>query len=153
MSQVPAFPRHPRTSRPRVRFSWHAGLAAAVAILVTGLAGDALGRPPPGADPNSPEAGWYRAARTPECWGCCDVADGRPVEARLDRASPLGWAVLLDGKWTPIPADTRATQCKMHDDGLSWTPTGDYPVHPAGHAVVWIYLGRIRCFSPPGSGT
>jgi hypothetical protein len=115
--------------------------------------GQAFAHPPPGADPNSPETAWYHAARTPECWGCCDVADGRPVQARPDPSSPLGWAVLLNGNWTPVPADTRATRCQPDRNGIDWLPAGEYPVNPAGHAVVWIYNGRIRCFSPPGSGT
>ncbi len=124
-SQVPAFPRHPRTSRPRVRFSWHAGLAAAVAILVTGLAGDALGRPPPGADPNSPEcgAGAARPARR-NAGAAEDVADGRPVEARPDRASPLGWAVPARRQMDADPQPTRGRRnARRHEDGLSLTPT------------------------------
>jgi hypothetical protein len=141
-----------RPPLPPARTRWRIPATITLSLLLANSAVDAFGRPPPGADPNSPEAIWYRTARTPECWGCCDVADGRPVLARPDATSSLGWAVLLDGTWTPVPRDTRATQCESHEDGIGWTPSGDYPVNPAGHAVVWIYLGRIRCFSPPGSG-
>jgi hypothetical protein len=127
-------------------------VAATASLLMALMIVAAVAHPPPGADPNSPEAEWYRAARTPQCWGCCDVADGRPVLARRDDSSPLGWAVLIDGTWTPIPGETRATQCETKPSGFGWIPVGNYPVNPAGHAVVWLYNGRIRCFSPPGSG-
>jgi hypothetical protein len=109
--------------------------------------------PPPHTDPTTPESQWYRGAMTPECYGCCDIADGRPVLARPDPASPLGWDVLLDGVWTPVPAGTRATRCADPVPPQGGEIRSDYPPHPAGYAVVWIYRGRIRCFSPPGTGS
>lgn len=122
---------------------------------IAGVLGSApvCAAPPPGADPNSPEAAWYRGADTQDCASCCDIADGRPVQARPDTTSPLGWAVFLDGTWVAIPVGTRATRCGTRDGATTWGTLGDYPAHPAGHAVVWIFQGQIRCFSPPGSGT
>ncbi len=111
--------------------------------------------PPPGTDLNSPESKWYEGAKTPDCLGCCSVADGQRVLARPDQESTLGWDVFLNGTWVPIPPDTRATQCSdpLNDRaGGGYKPLGPYPPHPTGGAVVWIYEGKIRCFSPPESG-
>lgn len=106
--------------------------------------------PPLGADLDSPEHAWFEGADTPDCVSCCGEADGKFVMARPDSKSPVGWAVLLDDKWTPIPVGVRTTHCR-HIDGAEPVPLGDYRLEPHGRAVVWIVGGMIFCFSPPGA--
>lgn len=116
----------------------------AVILLLPGIA---LAAPPPGNDPSSPEARWFRGANTPDCINCCDQADGRLVRARPDPSSPEGWDVWFNGDWVPVPAGVRATRCE------ALKPVDLYPDEPAGRAVIWEYPpGVIRCWVPPGAG-
>jgi hypothetical protein len=126
--------------------AWQLVLAIIMLVLVAPSLMEVRAAPPEGVDPNSPEAIWYGGARTPQCWSCCDIADGRPVLAEPDPKSPLGWRVLLADGWHRVPEGVRATRCS---EDFVPKPLGNYPEDPEGHAVVWLYKGRIRCFSPP----
>lgn len=133
-------------ARIRQLIAWQLVLAIIMPLLVTPGLVRVHAAPPAGVDPNSPEAIWYHDARTPQCWGCCDIADGRPVLAEPDPKSPLGWRVLLADGWHLVPEGVRATRCS---EDFVPRPLGYYPEDPQGHAVVWLYKGQIRCFSPP----
>jgi hypothetical protein len=130
----------------RQLIAWQLVLVFILPLLLAPGLMKVLAAPPEGVDPNSPEAVWYHGARTPQCWGCCDIADGRPVLAEPDPKSPLGWRVLLADGWHRVPEGVRATRCS---EDFVPKPLGNYPENPDGHAVVWIYKGQIRCFSPP----
>lgn len=134
-------------SNNNVSLDWIPG-AAALCLYIAGCAG-ATAAPPPGAE-HSPDHAWWEGAKTPECYGCCSVADGRQVRARPDPDSPMGWDVLFNDNWVPVPAGTRAVRC----DDDNTRPVENYPPHPAGSAVIWEYpSGVIRCWVPPeGSG-
>lgn len=74
------------------------------------------------------------------------------MAAKPDTELPLGWAVFWNGRWTPVPGGVRATSCEDGANGIP-KPVGDYPSHPIGRAVIWVYPeGVIRCFSPPAAG-
>ncbi len=133
-------------ARTRQLIAWQLVLVIIMPLLLAPGPKHAHAAPPEGVDPNGPEAIWYRGARTPQCWGCCDIADGRPVLAEPDPKSPLGWRVLLADGWHLVPEGVRATRCS---EDFVPRPLGNYPEDPEGHAVVWLYKGRIRCFSPP----
>lgn len=52
-----------------------------VVLLGFALSYAALAAPPPGADPNSPQAQWYEGLRQPDSGAsCCSIADCRPVQ-------------------------------------------------------------------------
>lgn len=58
--------------------------AAVAALLVLGTIGQALARPPPGTDMNSPAAHWYSGLKQPVTgYTCCSIADCRPVDERI----------------------------------------------------------------------
>lgn len=90
---------------------------------------------PPGTDPNSPLAKWFKSVEHPRYGRCCDIGDGRFVQAEK---IPGGWRVLLDNRWENVPPDTV----------LNEEP------NPTGFPVVWLNHGTdtIRCFLPIGSG-
>lgn len=73
---------HDRGSRAR----GSAPRGAVIAVLLTlGAIGPALAAPPPGANPNSPAAHWYRGLKQPVTgYTCCSIADCRPVDERID---------------------------------------------------------------------
>jgi hypothetical protein len=89
--------------------------------------------PPPGADPNSPVAQWYRSLMVPGTTNqsCCSVSDCRPVEARQ---TPNGWEVEIDNAWRPVPAPVVLR--RTNEDG---------------RPIACIFLGEIRCFLPPAA--
>lgn len=72
---------HDRGSHARGRAPRVTVFAAALAL---GMIGPAVARPPPGADPNSPAAHWYRGLKQPVTgFTCCSIADCRPVDSRI----------------------------------------------------------------------
>ena len=92
----------------------------------------AKAEPPPGADPNSPMAKWFRSLDRPDgLGGCCSSADCREVEARI-----------VDGHW------------RVEIKGVEWDIPDKVIIHqkdnPTGHAVAcWIDIGdgpHFLCF-------
>jgi hypothetical protein len=57
-----------------------------------------LAAPPNNADPAL--ATWFRSLKTPNGTACCDVADCRRASSRM---TPIGYEVMIDGQWTPVP--------------------------------------------------
>jgi hypothetical protein len=87
-----------------------------------------------------PYADWIQHQNGPMGW-CCDVADGRPVDARMTESH---WQVRL-----------------LHSEALPNAPPGwvDVPddallhgQNPTGFPIAWFYHGGVRCFIP-GSAT
>src|ERR1051326_3966421 len=97
--------------------SWDAVLwtcIGAFALCVAALASITLGHaaPPPGADPNSEMAQWFRGLMQPGTRvSCCDLSDCRMTEYR---AGQSGYEVLIDervikgiaARWVPVPVST-----------------------------------------------
>lgn len=73
---------------------------------------------------------------------CCDISDGRPVDARRGGKSASGWQVRFHknndigappDKWLDVPPDA-------FDPKL--------PPNPTGVAIAWWVGDTIRCFWP-----
>ncbi len=91
----------------------------------------AVAEPPPGADPNSPIAHWFRSLhRKGDGFPCCSLADCREVSAR---AQPNGrWAILAskasfdngDDQWHEVPPDRVVTGVKnpLGNPVACWSP-------------------------------
>jgi len=62
--------------------------------------GSSLAAPPNKADPTL--ATWFRSLKTPNGSACCDVADCRRASSRM---TPIGYEVMIDGQWTPVPSE------------------------------------------------
>jgi hypothetical protein len=99
------------------------------------IAGPSVGAPPPGADPDSPIAGWFRSLSDKQGVGCCSEADCRRVEYRTRSGS---FEVFVDRRtfgasapdaWVAVPSDAILTR-----------------ENPTGEGVACFYAGRIRCF-------
>ena len=83
--------------------------------------------PPPGADPNSPMAAWFKGLQQPHPGiSCCSVADCRPVNARVIDGH---YQVLHEGKWLPVKDDRILPQQS----------------NPAGEPVACVYSGEVLC--------
>jgi hypothetical protein len=109
-----------------------AAISVSAGVLIATLAS---GAPPPGADPDSPIAGWFRSLSDRQGVGCCSVADCRRVDYRT-RAG--GFEVFVDRRtfgaaapdaWVAVPSDAILTR-----------------ENPTGEGVACFYAGRIRCF-------
>lgn len=105
-----------------------------LALLVF-IATTAYAAPPPGSDPNSEMAKWYKGLTRNDGGSCCDISDCRPAKYRQTND---GYEVLLrvlgDEKWVPIPDD----KILNHID------------NPTGVAVVCASAaGYIYCFVRP----
>lgn len=79
---------------------------------------------------------WYKSVRSPSGVPCCDVADGRKTEYRVD-ADGTYW-VPIAGEWWPVPREA-----VVYSAG-----------NPEDAAIVW-YVKQgdtyyIRCFVPTG---
>jgi hypothetical protein len=87
--------------------------------------------PPPGSDPDSPTATWFRDLMRPDTnTSCCDASDCRNVVSRI---TPDGWEARIGAKWLRVPPDRVLRQD-----------------NPTGQAVACYlpWLGII-CFVPP----
>jgi hypothetical protein len=68
---------------------------------------------------------------------CCDISDGRPVDARIEgdhwvvHVTPNHWPDEPD-RWMAIP-DEKITR----------------NANPTGTPILWLYQGRVQCFAPP----
>lgn len=97
--------------------------------------------PPDGANPIFSE--YYKGLVTKEGWGCCSIADCRPVRVKVIDKRP--W-VFIDKEsfgstapddWVQVPENAYGTKNTAKD-----------PVRPAGSVACW-YNGGIRCFDWP----
>jgi hypothetical protein len=108
--------------------------------------------PPVGSDDwkiMEPYARWVATRHDASGRWCCDVADGRPVDARIATgADPDGverthWAA-------------RVTPGHFDGERDRWVMVPDEKVlreaNPTGSAVLWMYNGRVQCFAPPDGG-
>lgn len=122
-----------RSSRPQA-------LALALAIGIGGACGPSLAAPPaPGTEDHkllAPHSEWIQGLRRGGM-GCCDMSDGRAVEAR---ATVSGWEV----RWRPGQlAGTPAGWTKVPEEAILRVP------NPVGAPVAFWHLGQILCFVPP----
>jgi hypothetical protein len=105
------------------------------------LSGAAFAAPPPeGSDDWNvmhPYADWVRTQHDPTGHWCCDIGDGRPVEAEIDGDH---WRVHVTPAHFPGETDR-------------WLPVPDEKIirnaNPTGSPILWMYQGRVQCFAPP----
>jgi len=112
---------------------------AALALLA--LATPALAAPPPVGSEDwkimAPYKEWVTGQHDLAGRWCCDIADGRPVDARVvgdhweAHVTPQHFPGEAD-RWVVVPEDkiTRS-------------------VNPMGTPILWLYQGRVQCFAPP----
>lgn len=88
---------------------------------------------------------------------CCDIADGRPVDAEIyyncdlppdlphgecPVMMPIGahWWVHIERKHFP---DERDRWEVVPDEKIT------HNANPVGVPILWLYQGRVQCFAPP----
>jgi hypothetical protein len=127
----------------RQRGAWTAFFAAPALALVGGilLAGTAQAAPPPvGSDDwqiMHPYAEWVTSQHDRRGYWCCDIGDGRPVEARI-----------VDDHW-----EVHITKVHFPDEPEHWLAVPDGKItaggNPTGTPIVWLLHGNVQCFAPP----
>jgi hypothetical protein len=101
----------------------------------------ALAAPPPVGSEDwnvmAPYKDWVTTQHDAKGRWCCDIGDGRPVEARIDgdhwevHVTPMHFPDEQD-RWLPVP-DEKITRA----------------ANPTGTPILWMYQGRVQCFAPP----
>ncbi len=120
-------------------------LALLAAILLAGLAltHPARAAPPPvGSDDWNimhPYAEWVTTQHDRRGYWCCDIGDGRPVEARI----------ASDGNhW-----EVHITKTHFPEEPDHWLVVPDGKItnggNPTGTPIVWLLHGNVQCFAPP----
>ena len=114
-------------------------LALALAMML--VAGRAWSAPPPvGSDDwniMAPFREWVTTQHDTLGRWCCDIGDGRPVEARIAdnhwevHVTPQHWPGETD-RWIAVP-DEKVT----------------HNANPTGAPILWLYRSRVQCFAPP----
>ncbi len=130
-------------SQSRQRSAWTAYFAApALAVAASfALAAAAHAAPPPvGSDDwqiMHPYAEWVTTQHDRRGYWCCDIGDGRPVEARI-----------VDDHW-----EVHITKAHFPDEPEHWltVPEGKITAggNPTGTPIVWLLHGNVQCFAPP----
>lgn len=116
-----------------------AALAGLAALLAAGLPAHAA-PPPVGSDDwniMAPYKEWVTSQHDGLGRWCCDIGDGRPVEARID-----------GDHW-----EVHVTKTHFPDEPDRWLAVPDEKVtrnaNPTGTPILWLYQGRVQCFAPP----
>lgn len=134
-------------------------------VLVAALllaAGPALAAPPPvGSDDYKimhPYAEWVTTQHDGLGRWCCDLGDGRPVEARIEDDHWLAHVTRQHFPNTtqvcPGPlAGPGSSECAPLGPDGAWVKVPDEKItrnaNPTGTPILWLYQGRVQCFAPP----
>jgi hypothetical protein len=116
-------------------------LAVSVAIALMGWIASAGAAPPP---PDSedwkimhPYAEWVTTQHDSFGRWCCDIGDGRPVEARI-----------ADDHW-----EVHVTPAHFPGEPDRWIAVPDDKItrnaNPTGTPILWLFQSRVQCFAPP----
>ena len=95
--------------------------------------------PPVGSDDwnvMAPYAEWITKQHDTRGRWCCDIGDGRPVEARI-----------VDDHW-----EAHVTPQHFPGEDDRWVPIPDEKIvraNPTGTAILWLWESRVQCFAPP----
>jgi hypothetical protein len=68
---------------------------------------------------------------------CCDIGDGRPVDARITGDH---WEVHITKEHFP---DEEDRWLAVPDEKIT------HGLNPMGTPILWMYQGRVQCFAPP----
>jgi hypothetical protein len=113
---------------------------AALGVLLA-LSAPARAAPPPmGSDDwavMGPYKEWVTSQHDLAGRWCCDIGDGRPVEARI-----------AGDHW-----EVHVTPAHFPDEPDHWMAVPDEKitrnVNPTGMPILWLYQSRVQCFAPP----
>ncbi|MBN9510369.1 MAG: hypothetical protein J0I21_14805 [Alphaproteobacteria bacterium] len=114
---------------------------AAGFLTIALLAAPAHAAPPPEGSEDwqimHPYAEWVRTQRDRQGFWCCDIGDGRPVEARIRGDH---WEAHVTPKHFPEEQDhwVVVPESKITPDR-----------NPTGVPILWLLHGRVQCFAPP----
>lgn len=134
---------------------WKIGLVIILMLVaIVFLSGCASAAPPPeGSDDWNimhPYKDWVTSQHDGLGRWCCDIGDGRPVEARIEGDH---WIVhIVPKQWND---DNSTRPGPAVNSGLSdkWLPVPDEKItrnsNPTGNPILWLYQGRVQCFAPP----
>ena len=114
-------------------------LAGFGAVVTTALPAQAA-PPPVGSDDwnvMAPFKEWVTSQHDGLGRWCCDISDGRPVDARIDGDH---WVVHVTPKHFPGEKDRWMT---VPDEKVTRN------ANPTGEPILWLYQGRVQCFAPP----
>jgi hypothetical protein len=115
------------------------GLVAG-AVLLAWMAPARAAPPPIGSDDwniMAPYREWVTSQHDGLGRWCCDIGDGRPVEARIDADH---WLVHVTPAHFPGETDRWMT---VPDEKITRN------ANPTGTPILWLYQGRVQCFAPP----
>lgn len=84
----------------------------------------------------APFRAWITTQHDPAGRWCCDLGDGRPVDAKIEgdhwraHVTPEHFPGEVD-RWVDVPDDAVIRGS-----------------NPTGVAILWLYNGRTQCFAP-----
>jgi hypothetical protein len=121
-------------------------LALGCVVMATG----ARGAPPPVDSEDylimHPYADWVASQHDRQGYWCCDLADGRPVDAQMratvdsDGVERVHWVVHVTPEHFPAEIDR-------------WLTVPDETIirggNPTGAPILWLLHGNVQCFAPP----
>ena len=73
------------------------------AAVMIAAVGSAHAKPPPGTDPTTPTAQWFKAQHSMDGSWCCDIADGHLLDDEDWRMKNSTYEVRINGEWVAIP--------------------------------------------------
>jgi hypothetical protein len=94
----------------------------------------------------APAADWVRRQTDRHSNPCCDIGDGRPVDAEIatladsDRVLRSHWRAHVTPAHFPGQPDHWVV---VPDDKIITGP------NPTGSPILWLYHGLVQCFAPP----
>jgi hypothetical protein len=133
-----------------------------LAALLFVVSWPAFAAPPPAGSEDAkimaPFKEWVTSQHDTSGRWCCDIGDGRPVEARIDGDHWAAHITLQHFPDTaqvcpgPVAGPGSAACVPLGPDGV-WATVPDEKVtrnaNPTGAPILWLYQGRVQCFAPP----
>ena len=112
-----------------------------LACVAAAWAGTAQAAPPPVDSEDwqimHPFAEWVTSQHDRRGYWCCDIGDGRPVDARIE-----------GDHWT-----VHVTPAHFPNEPDHWLTVPDEKItrggNPTGSPILWLLHGNVQCFAPP----
>ncbi len=125
-----------------------APVATAMAMALLVRAADAAPPPPDSEDGQimAPYQSWIISRADRHNNACCDIGDGRPVEA--DMVTVVDEDDVKRTHWR-----AHVTPAHFPDQPDHWVVVPDEKIvpgaNPTGSPILWLYKGLVQCFAPP----
>ena len=137
-------------------------VALLVVLFLLAMVAAALAAPPPKDSEDwrtmAPFADWVTTQHDTLGRWCCDIGDGRPVEARIANdhweahVTPQHFPDTVEVCGGPVVGPGSLPCQRMTPDGV-WVAIPDEKItrnaNPTGTPILWLYQGRVQCFAPP----